>query len=112
MASLMPPDTKEEEKIIGGKLTSSQLGWLSVGVIIYVIFCIALHSSVGFSVFVLGLPFCLIGLPFAFKKYGDMSFFKYHTYKIKYKKSIKEYANFGNQNMSLKEFDFMTEEEK
>lgn len=102
MSAIMPPDTSETEKIIGGKLTIYQLGWLCLGAGIYAVSCILTCRFFGFIVFLLFLPLNLIGCPFAFKKYGDLSFYKYHKLKYLYKKDIKAYDNTGNMSLSVK----------
>lgn len=112
MAALMPPDTSDEEKIIGGKLTIHQLGWLLMGFMIYAVVCILLciSTTLGFSVFILFLPLNIIGIPFAFKRYGDLTFYRYHKLRHGYKREIKIYSNHGNNDLKLKDMEIGVKE--
>lgn len=91
----IPPNTAEEEKAIGGVLTFVQFFWLLGGaflaVIVYVLFYLLTSSH-----FISAFPAVLAlttGLPFAFYKKHEMTFFTYLKRKSKFKKKSKKLIN-------------------
>lgn len=94
----VPPDTRDKEKLFGGKFTISQfifiiLGFIVGGVFAYTAFKIYPNIIFILIVFAIGvLPF----LPFAFikiRKMGDMELFSYFVLKMRYRKKTKKFAN-------------------
>lgn len=92
----MPPDTNEEENIIGGYINKYQLIWLVAGAGIGAIFTFAFFRLLGPASLILLLPPLGAGCIFAFKKVENMPLFTYLRYKRKFNKATKDYANFGN----------------
>lgn len=94
----VPPDTRDKEKLFGGKFTISQfifiiLGFIVGGLFAYSTFKIYPNIIVILIVFAIGvIPF----LPFSFikiRKMGDMELFSYLVLKIRYNKKTKKFAN-------------------
>ncbi|WP_368262755.1 PrgI family mobile element protein [Clostridium disporicum] len=91
----IPPDTSEEEKAIGGILTFTQFFWLLgggvLGVFSYLLMYLLVRSHF------IGIFFAVIvassGLPFAFYKKKEMTFFEYLKKKSKFKKKSKKLIN-------------------
>ena len=74
----VPPDMREKEKIIGGKLTINQAAWLLLGFVIgFVVFLLFYDLSIVFGL-ILGIAiFVFLGGSFAFYKVNDLSLFRY-----------------------------------
>ena len=91
----VPPSTSEKEKAIGGVLTFAQFGWLILGLLLCllvfaIIFLITSNKVVGI---VFGAPFLLVGVPFAFYKKYEMSFFSYLKHNHHFKQKTKQLIN-------------------
>ena len=83
---IVPPDMKEKEKIVGGVLTFPQFGWLMGGLVLAGVIFIVLFPLMNIFGLVLALPVGLVfGLPFAFYKKEDLTFFRYLVLKRKFK---------------------------
>lgn len=94
----MPPDTKSKEKIIGGILDLGQFAFLFIGIGFNILIIILFKSIFGFFVpLIIGLPFSLLGLAFAFLKVNGYSLLKYLRIKMLYKSKIRHYINKGNE---------------
>lgn len=91
----MPPDTREREKIIGGLLDLGQLLWMLLGAGFFGIFLFIFFPLLGMFSLILGLPFLIVGLCFAFKKVNNLTLFQYLKLKREYKHKVKGFANFG-----------------
>lgn len=97
----IPPDVRDEEKIVGGIFTKSQFIFLVIGFVGGMGLAILFYSTtknVPLTAFgmIIGL---LAGLPFAVIKVrsaGDMELFKYLVKKHKYKKRSKEYKHIND----------------
>lgn len=91
----IPPNTKEEEKAIGGVITFIQFFWLLgsivLGLCVYLLFYIFIKMPV-----VCAIPaiiVAMVGIPFAFVKKKEMTLFTYLKRKIKFKKKNKKLIN-------------------
>lgn len=98
---VVPPDVRDEEKIVGGIFTKSQFMFLVIGFIGGMALTILLYSMTkNFIIAAFGLATGLIvTFPFAVIKIrsaGDMELFKYLVKKWKYKKRQKEYKNISD----------------
>lgn len=92
---LVPPDTNEKEKAIGGVLTFGQAGWLAGGFIIGVL-CgagIYLLTQSNALTVIFAIPGILAGAIFCFAKKHDMSLFTYIIRKKKFEKKPKYLPN-------------------
>jgi len=91
----IPPDMKEKEKVVGGILNVNQLFWvlggLGVGGCVFGL-TFTLTGAGSFSI-ILGVIFCLSGLPFALKKVKGLTLYEYLYRKRKFKKKIKHLPN-------------------
>ena len=103
----IPPDTSEEEKIVGGILTKTQLIWIILGAGIGIIFALVGYALIGIIGFILVFPPIGYGIYFATKKVENMTLFQYLIYKHRYKKKTKIYINKGYHS----ELDFTGQEE-
>lgn len=104
----MPPDTNEEEKIIGGYINLHQTIWLVGGAGIGAVFTIIFFRIVGAVALICLVPPIAVGAIFAFTMKEDMTLFKYLRYKRRFKKSSHYYINYGNH----QEFDVVLKEEE
>ena len=91
----VPPNTAEKEKAIGGVLTFAQFGWLIMGLVICliifaIVFLMTQDKVIGI---IAGAPFLLVGVPFAFYKKYEMSFYKYLKLNKAFKKKTKQLIN-------------------
>lgn len=98
---IVPPDVRDDEKIVGGIFTKSQFMFLVIGFVGGMGLTIFLYSlSKNFVVAAFGLIFGLVvSFPFAVIKIrsaGDMELFKYLVKKWKYNKRQKEYKNISD----------------
>lgn len=91
----IPPNTAEEEKAIGGVLTFVQFFWLLGGAVLGLLVFLLIFLLT--KVHMVAIPFAIItalsGLPFAFYKKKEMTFFEYLKRKSKFKKKSKELIN-------------------
>lgn len=87
------PDLKEKEKIFGGLLTMSQVGWIAGGAVTGVIVCVLLLIVVGKISFILLPVFIAAGCVFAFRKVNELTLFRYLRLKQRYKTKNHEFAN-------------------
>lgn len=90
----MPPDTSEDEKIVGGILDKSQLGWVVLGGGVGAFFTIPLFQYLSLASILFFVPPFGVGVYFALKKVEGMTLFKYLIYKHKFKKKTKGYVNY------------------
>lgn len=91
----VPPATNEKEKVVGGLLTAGQAAYLGIGagLCVAVIFLfIKLSGNLVLSV-ICGLPFLLVGVPFAFKKKCGLPLPLYLKYKKAFKAKNKKLLN-------------------
>lgn len=98
---VVPPDVRDDEKIVGGIFTKSQFIFLILGFVGGMALTILLYSMTkNFVIAAFGLIIGLtIAVPFAVIKIrsaGDMELFKYLVKKWKYKKRQKEYKNISD----------------
>ena len=98
---MVPPDVRDDEKIVGGIFTKSQFIFLVLGFVVGMALTIGLYSmSKNFMFSALGMVVSLIiAFPFAvvrIRSAGDMELFKYLVKKWKYKKRQKEYRNISD----------------
>lgn len=93
--AMMPPDTREKEKIIGGIMDITQFSFVCAGLVICASITVALFKFVSWLGFFLGFPFIVLGLVFAFKRVEEMTLYSYLKYKRRFKKKTKEYINVG-----------------
>lgn len=98
---IVPPDVRDDEKIVGGIFTKSQFMFLVIGFVAGMGLTIFLYSiSKNFVVAAFGLITGLVvTAPFAVIKVrsaGDMELFKYLVKKWKYSKRQKEYKNISD----------------
>ncbi|MCC0727207.1 PrgI family protein [Clostridioides sp. ZZV14-6045] len=93
--NLMPPDTNEEEKAIGGLITFNQFFWLLGGFVLGIItYLIIIYSiKLQFIAIPMAIIVFLSSAPFAFFKKHDMPLFKYLSIKRKYNKKNKKLIN-------------------
>ena len=91
----MPPDTNEEEKIVGGYIDKFQLIWLVVGAGIGAILTIIFFKIVGAGALFLLFPPLIAGCVFAFYKRDGIPLFTWLRLSKRYKKSTKMYVNYG-----------------
>ena len=91
----VPPSTAEKEKAIGGILTFAQFGWLILGLIIcLIVFAITFLCTQDKVIgIIFGAPFLLVGVPFAFYKKYEMSFYKYLKLNKIFKSKTKRLIN-------------------
>ncbi len=90
MQAMVPPTSKEKDKIIGGKIDINQLIWISCGLILGAIFLAIYSMTIGFMAGVLlCIPFLLIGCPFAFVKKDSMPLFTYLKRRKEFEKGQK-----------------------
>lgn len=91
----VPPSTAEKEKAVGGVLTFAQFGWLIVGLVIcLIVFAITyVFTNDKIIGIVFGAPFLLVGVPFAFYRKYEMSFFKYLKLNRIFKSKTKQLIN-------------------
>ena len=91
----IPPNTAEEEKAIGGVLTFVQFFWLLggavLGLLTYLLFY--LITKIHIIAIPIGVIVGCVGLPFAFYKKKEMTFFQYLKRKNKFKKKSKKLIN-------------------
>ncbi len=104
----MPPDTHEEEKIVGGYIDKYQLIWIVAGAGVGAFLTILFFKIVGPIALVLLFPPLVVGVVFAFKKKDGLPLFTWLRYKRSYKRSIKHYVNYGGH----QELCFMALEEE
>lgn len=91
----MPPDTREREKIVGGILDITQLGWLGAGFGLYIVHALIMFRFVSWLSLIVGIVFLVWGAVFALKKKDDMPYPVYLRYKFAYKFKTKLYINAG-----------------
>lgn len=102
----MPPDTNEEENIVGGIINKHQLIWLVVGGGAGAFITLILFKFIGAISLIFAFPPVAVGCVFAFHKIENMMLFDYLRYKHRYNASTKHFANFGNHselNIVIKE---------
>ena len=91
MATLMPADIKEKEKIVKGILTLEQTFWIVGGGVVGVVcgFLVGALCGVGVGL-VIGIAMAFSGVPFAFIRLYKMSLLAYliESFKFKRKKKI------------------------
>lgn len=92
----MPPDTNEEENIIGGVMNKYQLVWLVIGCGVGAFFTVIFFMMIGAVALFFAVPPIIAGCVFAFYKVENMTLFSYLRYKRRYNKALKHYINFGN----------------
>lgn len=92
----MPPDTNEEENIVGGLINKFQLVWLILGGGVGAIFAVILFKLIGPVALIFAFPPIAVGCLFAFRKVENMTLFEYLRYKYRYNTSTKHFANLGN----------------
>ena len=97
----VPPDVRDEEKIVGGIFTKSQFVFLVIGFLGGMGLTVAFYSiTQNIVIAILGLVIGLgAGFPFAVIKVrsaGDMELFKYLVKKWKFKRRPKEYRNIND----------------
>ena len=100
----IPPDMREQSKIVGGIFTITQTAFLAVGIALtLVIGTLLIRIGVNFIIAILiallcGAPF----IPFAFirkSEYGNIELAQYYLYKFQFSKSNKKWVNI-NQNFA------------
>lgn len=99
-AYLIPPDTNEKEKAIGGVLTFFQAGWIAGGAVIGLIMgaiAYVITQSTPVTI-IFAIPGILAGLPFAFYKKYEMPFFTYLRRKKKFNNKPHKLINTKNSN--------------
>lgn len=93
----VPPSTAEKEKAIGGVLTFAQFGWLMIGVVLCLIIFLIVFLPTQSKVLgiIMGGPFLLVGVPFAFITKFDrsMTLFQYLKYNKAFKNKTKQLIN-------------------
>ena len=92
---MIPPDTNEKEKSIGGILTFQQAGWIAGGFVIG-LGCGALAYSITRSTpvtILFAIPGVISGFPFAFFKKYDMTLFTFLRRRKKFNKKEKRLIN-------------------
>lgn len=90
---IVPPNTNEKEKVIGGVLNINQFFWVLAGLLIGGLVIILTHKILGQFSIVLGLVFASSGLPFVLYKKNDLTLFQYITLKRKFDKKVKKLPN-------------------
>lgn len=92
---MIPPDTNEKEKAIGGVLTFGQAGWLAGGLVIGLALgalAYTITKSIPVTV-IFALPGIALCLPFAFYKKKNMTLFTYLKRKKKFNQKEKHLIN-------------------
>lgn len=99
---LVPPDTNEKEKIIGGKLTLIQFFWLLGGLVLGGIVFAVIYSAtkIGGLAIAFGFILALAGTPFAFLKRHDVPLASYIMLKRKFKYKTKLLMNIQTSNQA------------
>ena len=92
----MPPDTNEEENIVGGIINKHQLIWLVIGGGVGAFVTLILFKLIGAISLIFAFPPIVVGCVFAFRKVENMTLFDYLRYRHRFNKSVKHFANFGN----------------
>lgn len=91
----MPPAANEDEKIIGGILSFKQFGWLlgffALGMLTFTFSYLIFRIK--FLAIFLGICAFICGIPFAFIRKYDFSFYKYLKVKKNYNKQTKKFVN-------------------
>lgn len=96
----MPPDINEKEKIVGGILTLSQVGWLGIGVGgCFATVVVMKLMGLGWAGFIFGIPFIVEGIRFAIVKKEDLTLFKYYRIRSSFRKKVKLLPNVRNINV-------------
>lgn len=104
----MPPDTNEEENIVGGIINKHQLIWLVIGGGVGAFITLILFKFIGAISLFFAFPPAAVGAVFAFRKVENMTLFDYLRYKRRFNASIKHFSNFGNHT----EFSVVIKEEE
>lgn len=94
----MPPDTNEEENIVGGVINKHQLIWLVIGGGVGAFLTLIMFKFIGAVSLIFAFPPAIVGCVFAFHRVENMTLFDYLRYKHKFNASKKHFVNFGNHN--------------
>ena len=96
---IVPPDTSEKEKIVGGLLTGGQLVWVLAGLGGWALFGLGLYGFMGKFSFIFSFPFVPVAGVFAFYKKHELTFFDYLSKRREHRKKTKHLPNLRKETL-------------